>query len=171
FSNKLTSRSHPAHLSLEERGGSRMRGRKPLEYRLREGDRQYLQAMLADGQLIQRVASRARALLALDRGERIGEIAHWLGWSRTGLWDRLQPHRSRYWKTATIDERFVTQAAKILWRYERVEWLYARDEVVLCVDEKPHMQVLVRLAPTQSMHRGQIARREFEYTRDGTVTF
>lgn len=33
----------------------------------------------------------------------------------------LQPHRSRYWKTATIDERFVTQAAKIWWRYERVE--------------------------------------------------
>jgi transposase len=83
----------------------------------------------------------------------------------------LQPHRSHYWKTATMDERFVTQAAKILWRDERVEWLYARDEVVLCVEEKPHMQVLVRLAPTQSRHRGQIARREFEYTRDGTVTF
>jgi hypothetical protein len=27
----------------------------------------------------------------------------------------LQPHRSRYWKTATIDERFTTRAAKILW--------------------------------------------------------
>jgi transposase len=83
----------------------------------------------------------------------------------------LQPHRSRYWKTATIDERFVTQAAKILWRYERVEWLYERGEVVLCVDEKPHMQVLVRRVPTRPMRRGQIARREFEYRRDGTVTF
>ena len=83
----------------------------------------------------------------------------------------LQPHRSRYWKTATIDERFITQAAKILWRYERVEWLYARDEVVLCLDEKPHMQVLVRRCPPQPMRRGQIARREFEYKRDGTVTF
>jgi transposase len=83
----------------------------------------------------------------------------------------LQPHRSRYWKTATIDERFVTQAARILWRYERVAWLYERGEVVLCVDEKPHMQVLVRRLPTQPMGRGQIARREFEYTRDGTVTF
>jgi transposase len=82
----------------------------------------------------------------------------------------LQPHRSRYWKTATIDDRFITQAAKILWRYERVEWLYERNEVVLCVDEKPHMQVLVRRVPTQPMRRGQMARREFEYTRHGTVT-
>jgi DDE superfamily endonuclease len=82
----------------------------------------------------------------------------------------LQPHRSRYWKTATIDERFTTRAAKILWRYERVEWLYDRGEVVLCLDEKPHMQVLVRRVPTQPMRRDQMACREFEYTRHGTVT-
>jgi hypothetical protein len=63
-----------------------MKGRKPQMYRLREGDRQSLQAVLADGQLIHRVAKRARALLALDGGERIGEIVHWLGWSRMGLW-------------------------------------------------------------------------------------
>lgn len=67
-----------------------MRGRKPVEYRLREADRQYLQAILADGQLIQRVANRARALLALDRGERIVEIVPGLGWSRMGLWDLWQ---------------------------------------------------------------------------------
>jgi hypothetical protein len=82
----------------------------------------------------------------------------------------LQPHRNRYWKTATIDERFTTRAAKILWRDERVAWLYDRGEVVLCVDEKPHMQVLGRRVPTQPMRRGQRARREFEYTRHGTVT-
>ena len=63
-----------------------MKGRKPLEYRLRAGDRQALQALLADGQLIQRVANRAQALLALDRGERLGDLVPWLGWSRTGLW-------------------------------------------------------------------------------------
>jgi DDE superfamily endonuclease len=83
----------------------------------------------------------------------------------------LYPHRSRYWKTATIDEQFVTSAAKVLWRYEHVEWLYARGELVLCLDEKPHMQVLVRRVPTQPMQRGQMARREFEYKRQGTVTF
>jgi hypothetical protein len=83
----------------------------------------------------------------------------------------LQPHRSRYWKTATIDERFITQAAQILWRYARVEWLYERDGVVLCLDETPQMQVWVRRCPPQPMTRGQIARREFEYKRHGTVTF
>jgi hypothetical protein len=83
----------------------------------------------------------------------------------------LQPHRSRYWKTATIDEHVTTRAAKILWRYERVEWLYDRGEVVLCLDEKPHRQVLVRGVPTQPRRRGQMARREFEDTRHGTVTW
>jgi hypothetical protein len=71
-----------------------MRGRKPLLYRVREADRHALQAMLADGRLSQRVASRAQALLALDRGERIHAIVHWLGWSRPGLWPlwpRYQP--------------------------------------------------------------------------------
>jgi hypothetical protein len=67
-----------------------MKGRKPLAYQLREADRQYLQALLADGQLVQRVANRARALLALNRGERIVDIVHWLGWSRMGLWHLWQ---------------------------------------------------------------------------------
>jgi hypothetical protein len=83
----------------------------------------------------------------------------------------LQPHRRRYGKTATMDEQFITQAAKMLWRYERVEWLYERDEVVLCLDEQPPMQVLVRRCPPQPLRRGQLARREFEDKRDGTVTF
>lgn len=83
----------------------------------------------------------------------------------------LQPHRSRYWKTATMDERFITQAAQMLWRYERVEWRYERDEVVLRLDEKPQMQVLGRRCPSQPRRRGQIARRECEYKREGTVTF
>jgi hypothetical protein len=83
----------------------------------------------------------------------------------------LQPQRRRYGQTATIDARCSTQAAKILWRSARVEWLYERDEMVLCVDEKPHMQVLVRRCPTQPMRRGPMARREFEDKRDGTVNF
>ncbi len=70
-----------------------MRGRKPVAYRLREADRQYLQMIRADGQLIQRVANRVRALLALDRGERIVAIVHGLGWSRVGLWDLWQRYQ------------------------------------------------------------------------------
>ncbi|MCA1607236.1 MAG: IS630 family transposase [Acidobacteria bacterium] len=81
----------------------------------------------------------------------------------------LQPHRSRYWKTATIDEHFTNLAAQILWCYERVWWLHERGEVVICVDEKPNIQALERAH--QPMRHGHIARREFEYTRHGTVNF
>lgn len=83
----------------------------------------------------------------------------------------LHPHRSRLWKTAELDERFVARAAKILWCYERVEWLFKRGEVVLCVDEKPNIQALSRCAATHPMRSGQIQRREFEYQRHGTVIF
>ena len=56
----------------------------------------------------------------------------------------LQPHRSRYWKTATIDDAFTALAAKVLWCYERVAWLHQRGEVVLCLDEKPNIQAVTR---------------------------
>jgi hypothetical protein len=77
-----------------------MRGRKPWPYRLRAADRQYLHELLPDGQLRHRVAKRAQALWALDRGERIVEIVHWLGWSRMGLWDLW--HRYRAWGVDAI---------------------------------------------------------------------
>lgn len=82
----------------------------------------------------------------------------------------LQPHRSRYWKTATIDREFTSRAAQVLWCYERVGWLRQRGDVVICVDEKPNLQALSRRAPTQPMSPGQIVRREVEYKRHGTVT-
>lgn len=81
----------------------------------------------------------------------------------------LQPHRSRYWKTARIDAEFTSRAAQILWCYERIVGLHQRGELVICVDEKPNIQALSRLKPTQPMSPGQIARREFEYKRHGTV--
>ncbi len=56
-----------------------MKGGKPNEYKLHNDDRRYLKEIATNGQLIQRVANRARALWALDRGERIAEIVHWLG--------------------------------------------------------------------------------------------
>lgn len=83
----------------------------------------------------------------------------------------LQPHRSRYWKTAVVDEHFTRLAAPVLWCYERVEWLERRGELVLCLDEKPNLQALARRCPTQPMRSGRIARHEFEYVRHGTVTF
>jgi hypothetical protein len=67
-----------------------MRGRKQLPYRLREADRQALEALLDDGHLSQWVASRTQALLSLDRGERNQAVIHWLGWSRADLWHLCQ---------------------------------------------------------------------------------
>jgi hypothetical protein len=81
----------------------------------------------------------------------------------------LQPHRSRYWKTARLDEEFVRLAATVLWCYEHVEWLHRRGELVICMDEKPNLQALRRLAPPQGLAPGQIERREFEYKRGGVV--
>lgn len=83
----------------------------------------------------------------------------------------LQPHRSRYWKTVRLDDAFLCLAAKVLWCYESVDWLHRRGEVVICMDEKPTMPALRRVAPTQPMVPGRIERREFEYERQGIVHF
>jgi DDE superfamily endonuclease len=81
----------------------------------------------------------------------------------------LQPHRFRYWKTPVLDERFRERAARILWVYERIDWLRERDEVVLALDEKPSIQVLERRAPGRLMRSGDIEHQEFEYNRHDTI--
>jgi hypothetical protein len=83
----------------------------------------------------------------------------------------LQPHRTRYWKTARLDEERVCLAAKVLWCYEHVDWLHRRGEVVICMDEQPTLQALRRVAPTPPVVPGRIERREFEYERKGVVHF
>src|SRR5215211_4459599 len=72
-----------------------MRGRKPSEYSLTAGDRQLLVQVARYGQGQQRVARRAQALLALDRGERIVDIVHWSGIERTSLWYLWQRYQQR----------------------------------------------------------------------------
>ena len=83
----------------------------------------------------------------------------------------LQPHRHRYWKTPTLNAEFVARASRILWCYEQVARLHARDEIVVAIDEKPNLQVLERVCAKQLMRPGQIERQEFEYHRHGTVNF
>lgn len=110
-----------------------------------------------------------RSLQQVVIEQAIVEAIHYTTVGRILASASLQPHRSRYWKTATIDEEFTRRAAKILRCYERVLWLHQRGELVICVDEKPNIQALWRCAPKQPMRAGQIARREFEYKRHGTV--
>lgn len=83
----------------------------------------------------------------------------------------LKLHHSRYWITPTLDAEFVRRATRILWLYERVKWLWERDEIVVAVDEKPNLQALERARPTQPMRPGQGERQEFEYNRHETVNF
>lgn len=112
-----------------------------------------------------------RSLQPVVIEQAVVEAIHYTTIARILTVARLQPHRYRYWKTATIDAQFTTAAAQLLWCYEQVERLYARGEGVICVDEKPNIQALTRRAPTQPMHAGHIERREFEYQRHGTVNF
>lgn len=114
-------------------------------------------------------STRALAQIADARGIR-PKIAH----STVSLILRdadLQPHRSRYWITPTLNAEFLERAGRILWLYERVNWLWERDELVLALDEKPNLQALERAHPTQPLRTGQIERQEFEYQRHATVNF
>ena len=81
----------------------------------------------------------------------------------------LQPHRWRYWKTTLWDAAAVRRAAKVLWCYEYAAWLLERGILVVCVDEKPNLQVLERAGPIRPMIPGHIEQQEFEYIRHGTV--
>ncbi|HEX6533043.1 MAG TPA: IS630 family transposase [Gemmatimonadaceae bacterium] len=112
-----------------------------------------------------------RSLAAVVVEEAVVDSIHYTTVARLLKAASLQPHRSRYWKTAVVDEHFTRLAAPVLWCYERVEWLEQRGELVLCVDEKPNLQALERCHPTQPPRAGRIARHEFEYVRHGTVTF
>jgi transposase len=114
-------------------------------------------------------STRSLAQIAVERGL-VPAIAH----STVSLILRaadLQPHRSRYWKTPTLNDAFIKTTARILWCYEMALNLAERHEIVVCVDEKPNLQVLERRRPTRRMLPGQIEHQEFEYIRHGTVNF
>src|SRR5271168_5116966 len=80
----------------------------------------------------------------------------------------LQPHRTRYWKTARLDARFKERAEQVLWCYGNATRLAERGIWIVCVDEIPTFQVLER-EPTRRAIPGSIEQREFDYTRHGTV--
>jgi DDE superfamily endonuclease len=81
----------------------------------------------------------------------------------------LQPHRTRFWKTARLDAQFMERAVKILWCYTYADHLARKGYWVVCIDELPNFQVLERV-PIRRAIPGSIEQREFEYKRHGTVT-
>ena len=80
----------------------------------------------------------------------------------------LQPHRTRYWRTARLDGQFKRRAEKVLWCYANADRLARRGIWVVCADEMPNLQVLER-EPIRQAIPGSIEQQEFEYTRHGTV--
>src|SRR5271165_2640291 len=56
----------------------------------------------------------------------------------------LQPHRTRYWKTARLDARFKQRAEQVLWCYGNTARLAEHGVWVVCVDEVPTFQVVER---------------------------
>jgi len=80
----------------------------------------------------------------------------------------LQPHRTRYWRTAHLDAQFKQRAEKLLWCYPNADRLTKQGYCVICADEIPNHQVLERHSIRRSIP-GSIEQREFEYTQHGTV--
>lgn len=80
----------------------------------------------------------------------------------------LQPHRTRYWKTARVDAQFKDRAEKVLWCYSPAARLAEQGLWTVCVDECPNHQVLER-HPLRRALPGSIEQQEFEYLRHGTV--
>src|SRR5437762_4477394 len=80
----------------------------------------------------------------------------------------LQPHRTRYWKTARLDAQFKERAEQVLWCYANAARLAEQGIWVVCVDEIPTFQVLER-DPIRRAIPGSIEQQEFDYTRHGTV--
>jgi DDE superfamily endonuclease len=81
----------------------------------------------------------------------------------------LQPHRTRYWKTARLNAEFMARAVRILWCYSYANYLARRGFWVVCTDELPNFQVLER-RPIRRAIPGSIEQREFEYKRHGVIT-
>jgi hypothetical protein len=80
----------------------------------------------------------------------------------------LQPHRTRYWRTARLDPLFKTRAQKVLWCYAHAAKLAHEGIWTVAVDEIPNRQILER-EPIRRAVPGSIEQQEFEYTRHGTV--
>ena len=77
----------------------------------------------------------------------------------------LQPHRSETFKLST-DPLFVEKVRDIVGLY-----LDPPDRaLVLCVDEKSHIQALDRTQPLLPMRPGQAERRTHDYRRHGTTS-
>ena len=77
----------------------------------------------------------------------------------------LQPHRTETFKLSP-DPLLIDQVRDIVGLYVNPP----QHAIVLCVEEKPHIQALNRTAPLLPMQPGQAERRTYDYKRHGTTS-
>ena len=77
----------------------------------------------------------------------------------------LQPHRAETF-TLSPDPLLIPKVRDIVGLYMNPP----EHAVVLCVDEKSHIQALDRTAPLLPLHPGQVERRTHDYKRHGTTS-
>ena len=77
----------------------------------------------------------------------------------------------RYWLTPAADADRDTKIADVCAVYRTAPERAAAGQRTVSTDELTHVQALERLAPDLPPRPGQVARREFEYTRHGTCSF
>ena len=80
-----------------------MRGRKPEPLKLKPKDVPELQALLRDGHTSQRVARRARILLARADDERVGALAARVGQNPATVWRVCERYRQGGLQAALYD--------------------------------------------------------------------
>jgi winged helix-turn helix protein len=80
-----------------------MHGRKPAPFMLKAHDDRALRQLLRDGDLPQRVARRARILLARARGERIEQVVVKVEQDRATIWRVCQRYAEKGLGAALYD--------------------------------------------------------------------
>lgn len=77
--------------------------------------------------------------------------------------EKIKPHLQEMWLNSK-DPDFEAKQAEIVGLYLNPP----ENALVICVDEKTGMQALGRKHPDKPVRAGHIAKREFEYVRNGT---
>lgn len=78
---------------------------------------------------------------------------------------------NRYWLTPAYEADFEAKVSDINDLYQRAAELAAQGQRIESTDEMTGVQALERKHPDVPMSPGQVARREFEYLRHGTLAF
>lgn len=77
----------------------------------------------------------------------------------------LKPWREKMWCVPRLNEEYIARMEDVLAIYEKP---YNSSEPVVCLDEKP-VQLLDHSRDPQPMRPGTIARKDYEYKRNGSV--